>query len=147
MLTIPAPRQTAQDDSDISGSPAKHIASQLLRCVVGVLYLSRNPLQGSYEVLWSNTLSKGLGNPGSALTTTEALLNWGSTPPAPPFQAFRRTLYPRLPGPMCFAQWFTDPENGCGTGDTEVDEREGAKKIMEFFIAWKAELQKQSEQK
>jgi hypothetical protein len=63
------------------------------------------------------------------------------------FQDFRRTLYPRCPGPMMFAQWFTDSENGCGTGDTEVDEREGAKKIVEFFIAWKAELQKQSEQK
>jgi len=62
------------------------------------------------------------------------------------FQTFARKRLPKRPGPMGLAQWFTDKQYGAK--ETRQFENEdnlhhwAGVQIAEFFIAWKAELKK-----
>lgn len=53
------------------------------------------------------------------------------------FQAFRRKVIPRCLSPMVLSQWFTDKK--CGTKEN-LTEIEASIKLVEFFIAWKADI-------
>lgn len=55
------------------------------------------------------------------------------------YQAFAHKMYPGRPGPMSLAQWFTDKQWGYAVGIC-IDDDVAARKIVEFFIAWKQEL-------
>ena len=61
------------------------------------------------------------------------------------FQAFRRGRLRRCPGPVLLSQWFTDPKWGDPLGDDENAVRHNAgRRIVEFFIAFKAHLKEQA---
>lgn len=59
------------------------------------------------------------------------------------YQAFAHKMHPRRPGPMTMAQWFTDLKWGSKENvkvpPNDLNHVAGTK-IIEFFIAWKADL-------